>query len=321
MSVTLPWHHPDGITNAAALLVDFPQAFSALEEVERFGHRLLIRMAQSGTVTKIDSMVGLAFARRALTQFVALRHLLEHAACEPAKLNLRAIFELNLAIRYLVHGARQPITPKLVTSPRARETRARYLWIADKRRTLYARQAMLDGRWVSRVSKPADRKALRAEIAENLTLLNTHFRTQQLRFGALRCLIKGRAKVYYDKQQWYSFGFPRHPVNSIAALARALGEGGMYNALYGALSGLAHAGSITHDFAVNQNTMQLDVHHPYLVDAFGLLCRTAVLYQSSNHLLLSKAYHPSSLSDAQATFKLTSSQLAGLPSSPGDAFL
>jgi hypothetical protein len=180
---------------------------------------------------------------------------------------------------------------------------------------------MLDGRWVSRVSTAVDRKALRDEIDDDLDLLNTHFRTQQLRFGALRCMAKGRAKVYYDKQQWYSFGFPRRSVNSIGALARALGEGGMYNALYGALSGLAHAGSITHDFAVNESTRQLEVYHPYLVDAFGLLCRTAVLYQSSNHVLLSKAYHPSSVSDAQATFKRTTAQLAGLPSSPGDAFV
>jgi hypothetical protein len=141
------WRSPDHHKNSMALQADFPGAFTAMSELDALGHRLLKRAADDALITGSDAMVGISMLRRAVTLFVGLRHLLEAAAVEPAKLVARAQFETLLAFRYLVHGGRRRVTLHTPSSARARETRAKYFYVAAERREIYQSQGALDGRW------------------------------------------------------------------------------------------------------------------------------------------------------------------------------
>lgn len=316
MRVQTLWQSPDGIGNANALQTKYAGAFEAIAELDAFGHRLLNRAASASRASDIDKLVGLSMLRRAVTHFVGFRHLAEASALEQAKLSVRAQFETLLAFRYLTHGGRRNISLFTPTSNVRRETRSRYFYVAAERRKIYTNQALLDGRWGRQGVLPANRRAMRREVSGIRKRLESHFPAQTARYGPLLCLNPDtRKRKYWDSQEWYSFGFRATKVNTVRALAKRLGWIWEYEVLYGAFSGLMHPRGIDHDGRIVEG--RFEIFSPYLADAFELLCNWSCHWHLHILAWAVKAYHPGSLSDAQAVHLKTKPLLAPLePSLP-----
>lgn len=292
------WRSQDGQNNAAALRANYPGAFVALAELDALGHRMLQRAAAAQREAGIEALVGLSMLRRAVTHFVGIRHLMEASAVEQSKVNIRAQFETMLAFRYLIHGARKNVEADMATSKRQREIRARFFYAAAERRNVYEIQSLLDGR-AGLPARAASRQGLRDEADEIMVRLQRDFRAQTARFGPFRCFNLDKTKRrYYDTREWFSFGFRRAQVKSVRGLADRLGLLWEYEVLYAAFSGLIHPRGISHDGRIED--AQLQIYSPYMADAFQLLCRWSCSWQGSILAWGIKAYHPDSLSDAQA---------------------
>ncbi len=115
------WRSPGGDANAAALQKQFAAGFEAISEIDRIGHLLLFRASQSGTITQLDPMVGIALLRRAVTMFNGLRTLFEASAIDSGKALARALFELSLHYRCLAYGAMHPTSLESPTNSDERE--------------------------------------------------------------------------------------------------------------------------------------------------------------------------------------------------------
>ncbi len=297
------WRSADGQANAHGLQANFAEAFVAIGEIDALGHRLLTRMSVNAKIEKIDQLVGVAIMRRLVTQFIGIRHLLEASVVEQAKLGVRAQFESLLAVRYLIFGGRRRVSFNSASDARRREGRARYFFVGAERRDIYARQVLLDNGWRFG-SRPAQRRKLRREIVSSIAHLDKLFPAQQAKFGPLRCLAKKKSqRRNWDSRTWFSFGFRGKTVNSIRALARKLGYEWEYDVLYAALSGLTHPAGINHDVKFKGKTVE--VFHPYMAEAFELLCLWSVGWQLQMCVWMAKSYDPSSIPDVQAVFTQT----------------
>jgi len=292
-----PWRSPDGQTNATGLQANYADAFHAIGEIDALGHRLLTRMAADIKIERVDELVGVALMRRLVTQFVGIRHLFEASAVEPAKLGVRAQFEGLLAVRYLMFGGRRQVDFHSAIDARRREGRARYFYVAAERRDIYMRQVLLDyGYRFER--RRAQRRDLKREIAAGIARLDKAFAPQQRAFGQLRCLAKKKSERYYhDPRTWFSFGFAKAKVRSIRALAEKLGYEWEYDVLYAALSGLTHPSGIGHDTKLEGK--KLNVFHPYMAEAFPLLCFWSSWWQLYMCMWMAKSYSPASVPDVQ----------------------
>ena len=313
------WRSPDGQANSNALQANFAPAFAAIAEIDALGHRLLTRMSVNVKIEKIDQLVGVAIMRRLVTQFVGIRHLLEASVVEPAKLGVRAQFESLLAVRYLIFGGRRRVSFHSASDARRREGRARYFFVAAERRDIYARQVLLDNGWRFG-SRPAERRKLKREIVSSIAHLDRLFPAQQATFGPLRCLAKKKSqRRNWDDRTWFSFGFRGQTVNSIRALARKLGYGWEYDVLYAAFSGLTHPAGINHDVKVGGKSVE--VFHPYMAEAFELLCLWSVGWQLQMCMWMAKSYDPASIPDVQAVFTQTRTAINALDAELPDGFM
>lgn len=296
------WRSPDGDSNAAVLRAHHADVYTALAELDAFGHRLLKRATDASSGDGIDALVGLSMLRRGVTHFVGIRHLFEASAIEPGKLGIRAQFETLLAARYLVHGGRSRVSIEVPTSARQREARARYFYVAAERRKIYSRQALLDGLWGRQKISRQDRRAIASELSSERQRLDNKFPTQQLAFGPFLFRAPKGKRRHFDKQEWYSFGFRSRKVNSVRALARRYHWLWEYEMLYSAFSGLMHPRGITHDAAIS-STGSFEIFSPYMAEAFELLSNWTCRWQFVMLGYLAKAYHPASLDDARAIDK------------------
>lgn len=314
-----PWRSPDGQKNAEGLRANYSDAFHAVGEIDALGHRLLNRMAADIKIGRIDELVGVALMRRLVTQFVGVRHLFEASAVEPAKLGVRAQFEGLLAVRYLMFGGRRNVVFDSAINARRRESRARYFFVAAERRDIYMRQVLLDyGYMFDR--RPAQRRALRREIPAAIAQLDKTFGPQQRAFGPLRCLAKKKSdRRYHDARTWFSFGFAKSKVRSIRALAEKLGYKWEYDVLYAALSGLTHPSGIGHDTSIEG--MKLRVFHPYMAEAFPLLCFRSSWWQLYVCMWMAKSYHPSTVPDVQDIVARVQAPLNALDPKLPDGFM
>lgn len=309
------WRNPDGLQNALAVRAHYSDALKAMEELDRLGHRLLERATKDLEVDRIDPLVGVALIRRSIMLFVAIRHLFEDSLVEPAKLQMRAQFETLLAVRYLAYGGKRDIPLLEPTHTRQRESRARYFYVAAERRKLYARQALLDGRWGRESLGRKARKALRAELVHNLALLDKLFPTQQKAFGPLRCFGTRSKRRYHDPYPWYAFGFRKRDVTGVRQLAKRFGHLRDYEIMYDAFSALTHPRGVSHDLTIDHETGTMEVHHSYAPSSFELLCSWSCLWQQGILIALTKAYHPATLPDAQTVNKRVSKLISDLDAS------
>jgi hypothetical protein len=295
------WRSSDGRQNATALRANYPGAFTALAELDALGHRILRRATAAQRDGEVEAWIGLSMFRRAITHFVGIRHLMEVSAVEQSKVLIRAQFETMLAFRYLVHGAKKNISLATPTPKRQREIRSRYFLVAAERRRVYEIQALLDGLWGT-TPRRENVQAMNDEVAEILQRLNRELLTQQTKFGPLRCFNPNwKSRQYRDDREWFSFGFRRSRVNTVRALASRLGSLWEYEVLYAAFSGLIHPRGTAHDGVIVDGQLQL--FSPYMTNAFQLLCKWSCSWQSLILAWAVKAYHPESLSDAQAVGK------------------
>lgn len=295
------WRSQEGLNNALALQATYPAAFAALAELDALGHRLLHGLGTNLHIDRIDSLVAVALLRRTVTQFVGIRHLLEASVVEHAKLGLRAQFETLLSVRYLLYGAKGHIDRDTPSSPTRRESRARYYFVAADRLSIYARFALLDGHWGRSRIPRKQRSAIRREAFQNLARLDKEFPVQQNAFGPLLCLPSRRGKPrYHDSRQWFSFGFRTSKVTTIRHLASRLGYLREYEMLYAALSGLTHPRGVSHDVKLAGD--HLSVYHPYMAEAFELLCAWACGWQTFLLAWFNLVYDPGSFDDAKAVF-------------------
>jgi hypothetical protein len=246
---------------------------------------------------------------------VGTRTLLEGASVEPAKLTMRALFELMLATRYLIHGGRRRIDHSTPTSEEGRTIRARYYAAAAIRARIYRRQAVRDGVWGGSLGKGGPK--LDAEIKKYKLLLSEEFPAQQERFGPLRCYTKGKRRPrYHDDLQWFSFGFRKRKINSVRALAYHFGIGQQYEILYAATSALTHPKSYEQDFEIVGD--RVDIYSPYMAEAFDMVCFYTLSYAMLTMMWVTKAYAPGASADVQAVStrvrKLTDTLSADIPS-------
>lgn len=246
---------------------------------------------ERGDIENADQLVSLVFCRRMQTLLVGVRHLFDSAAVEPAKPLVRAQFELYLAIRYLVYGAKDPVTADTETYHRSRETRARYYHVATLRNAVYQRVALLDGAWGLDPPTGEEREAIEQEVQDRVDELRRRFPRRQQRFGPLRCLRQSNQhRGYFDRKEWFTFGFRRDPPTSVRSLADRLAEKDVYHLTYEHLSGLVHPTGMSHD--VNHQGDQLRVYSPYMVEGFDLLAHWALAWASKGLLFLSRAHAP-----------------------------
>lgn len=292
------WRSQDGLENARVLRTQYLGAFKAVAELDAAGHRILSRISQN-RIDGIDPLVATALLRRAVTQFVGIRHLLEASAIETAKLPCRALFETALAVRYLVHGGKQKVELVTESHARQREARARYFHVAAERKGLYARQGMLDGRWGRSSMSRNERRALRDEIVAETDRLKSEFPTQWRAYGPLRCYNK--KKWYHDFRAWYSFGFSVKKVNTIRQLTVRFGWQQQYELFYAALSGVTHPTGVGHDVTITNRGVE--VHHPYIADAFDWLAFMATSLQLFILAWHTRAYVPTEWSYIAAVQK------------------
>ena len=246
MAIHTRWRSPEGSASAEALQAMYAPPFDAIAEIDALGHRTLSRVSSDIKGRSIGDLVAVALLRRHVMLFVAIRHLFESSAIDQVKGLLRSQLETTLAIRYVMFGARPRFRLKPRSDSRARETRARFFYVAAERGGVYHKQALLDGRWGRQGFTPGGRKGLKREIRENLARLDKYFPAQQAAFGPLRCFHSTKLQ-YFDSKQWFSFGFRSGSVRSIRALAKRLGCLWEYEVLYGAFSGLTHPRGISHD--------------------------------------------------------------------------
>jgi hypothetical protein len=271
------WWSPDGRENAKFVQAHHSEAFSALAELDALGNRILSRLLSQGTIARLDVLVGTTLLRRAVTQFVGIRHLMWASAVDPAKLLDRALFETLLATRYLVHGARRNLELRTPSNPRNREIRARYFVVGSIRDEIYQRQAMLDRVWNhSRI--PADtRQGIQDEIDSRVATLNRLFPVQHKRFGRF-AFDKPTGKRYHDFMKWYSFGFRRGKIpTSIQGLAHRFDWLDTYWLLYKPFSEMNHPVNFSHDIRISES--KADILHAYVPDDFDSVVHWACSWQ------------------------------------------
>jgi len=272
-----------------------------MSAIDALGHRVLSRAAEYKAASGRDKLVGLALLRRAVTTFVGVRTLLEASSVQPALIVARAQFEILLSIRYLVHGGRRSTSFETPTHARQRETRARYYLAASVRTGIYRRQALLDGaEGARRVPKSERRRELEEELRAERARLDRYYRTQNRRFGPLRCYPSGSRKPrYYDERTWYSFGFLKDRVYSVKALARRFRMESYYFILYSPLSKFGHAGESDYDLEIgDEKAAVLSPHDPTF---FPVVAYWSCAWQRLSLTYAAKAYCPASMPDLQRT--------------------
>lgn len=312
--ISTNWQSSDGLHNSQALRGMYPSVFSAIAEVDALGHRILKRASDGAPVNGVDKIVGLSLLRRLVTAFAGVRHLLEASSVQPALIVARSQFEVFLSLRYLVHGAQRRLSLHTPSSPRQREIRARYYMTASLRSGVYRRQAVLDGKeGAMRMRGAKLRQDLAAEIRAEIERLQQSYPTQHRSFGLLRCYPVGKAKPrYYDQKEWYSFGFRKKEVNSVKALATALGLPNLYFLIYSPLSELGHAHGIDYDVTITET--QVEIHSPYNPEAFAFVAYWTCTWQMLALAYAAKAYCQDVHSDLQRTDQFVRPALAPISS-------
>lgn len=302
------WESPHKHENVVFLRAKHPGIFEALARLDALGFRLFQRLPGDLVVESPDAMVGLVFLRRLSTVLVGIRHLLEASAVEQAKPLVRSAFELYLSVRYLAYGAKHPITPETETNYLGRETRARYYYVEAQRVSIYQRQAVIDGAW-GHAPPPAEKgAAMEEEIQERLKKLEREYPVQQQNFGPLRCRSRPKGqRGYYDKKNWYSFGFRKKRVTNIRELAEALNAVRDYHLVYSHLSGLVHPSGTRHDVDFLDDGMAL--YSPYMLEAFELLSVYTCYWIGMGLMFLTRAYHEESIEDAERVLRFVNRQL------------
>ena len=303
------WRSPVGVHNAEELRSVHSDAFYALSEVDRLGHRMLARVPQSFrrsstpsdslTSTDIDVIVAVAMLRRSVMLLAGIRVLLENSVVESSKPLIRTHWELRLAIRYLVYGSQDSTVSTFVLDAVARQSRARYFFADHLRRKIYRHYSLLDGRLSSSPPTGTEREELQDSIRLIVEQLKRDVPTEHDDFGEFRCR-RTHGPRYHDHLQWFSFGFEQPPrVRSLRALADKLNCLREYDVLYDALSGISHARGLEHDLSFEE--YRIGVLHPHLPDAFEQLCFFAGRGQLQNLKWIGTAYAPTSTEDWEHT--------------------
>lgn len=293
------WWSPEGVVNAQFVREQHAREFSALSELDALGHRILSRMVSQGSTSRLDFLVGAMLLRRAVTQFVGIRHLLWDSAVDPAKLLARGLFETLLATRYLVHGGRRNLDANTPSSARTREIRARYFMAGSIRDEVYQRQAALDGIWDNKRNPTALRSGIQREIDSRLVILSKEFPKQQRKFGEFG-FKKNKKKLYYDPLKWYSYGFRDPKPKSVQALATKFGWLPVYWLLYKPFSEMNHPVNLTHDVQIEGASA--GILHPYVAEDLTSVMHWASSWQTLILIYVAKGFHPESITDAQRIY-------------------
>lgn len=296
MTVQHDWWSPDGAENGRLIRVQHADAFSALSELDALGHRILFRLGSQGT-SRLDFLVGAMLLRRAVTQFVGIRHLLWDSAVDPAKLLARALFETLLTTRYFVHGGRRDLDLNTPSNARNREIRARYFLVGSIRNEVYQRQAILDRVWSAKRVRESVRQGIQSEIDERIATLNKEFPVQQRKFGPFAFERIPKKRQYHDELKWYSYGFRRTKPKSIQRLADRLGWLPIYWMLYKPFSEMNHPVNLAHDVQIEGG--HADILHPYIAEDLDAVVYWASSWQSLILIYMAKAFHPASIPDVQ----------------------
>jgi hypothetical protein len=294
------WRSPDSEQNGVLLRARYPQAFEAVGELNALGHRLLQRIGSDSAKVRIGEIVGMAMLRRAVAQFAAVQALFSVSLIEPAKVQIRAQFELLLGVRCLVYGGRRRLSG-VSTFRRQRETRARYYYVGAERQRLYRRQAILDHRSGRPKMTAQERDGLRNEITAETHRLASNYRTQWRAYGPLR--FSPPKPKYYDTLPWFAFGFrnARARVTTIRALAKRFGWTWEYDLVYSPLSSFLHGESVSHDLKIEVGEVEL--FSPYMAEAFETLCHWSCKFQLLIVTYIAQAYNQVSVPDVQETYR------------------
>ena len=255
------WRSIDGADNAAALRVQYQAAFEAFAELDRIGHLLLNRATRSTIVSNVESIVGIAMLRRAITLFLGVRELLESSLVDPAKPLARAYFELYLNHRCLAYGSTNPVSLALRTTPAEREPRACRYYVAAERRSIRTRAIILKPNSPIPPHSDEQRHALQQEVTSEIARLKQDFPAEWTYFGDLTESTVVRRVGGRDEKPWYAAEFLPSKVASLSALARAFGQSFEYEILYDIWSALAHSRGVHQDVTVENGGMA--VHHPH----------------------------------------------------------
>lgn len=303
------WRSPDGESNALELRAQYHSLFGALGEIDALGHRTLARLGSAGPVHNDTGLVITALTRRSITAFAGARHLMEGSLVEPAKLPARALFETHVALRYILFGGQRRVTATTPSNPRRREARARFYFVSGERKRIYNRQGVLDGRWGGTRLSQRERRALSREVQSEVARLEKKYPVQSKRFGRYQCFNRRKAdRYYYDRPTWYSFGFRKNKVNSLARLADRMGMRPQYEILYSAFSGVAHPSGIHHDVNIAlgpSGRPVVEVLHPHLAEGLELLAFYATSWQQLNLQWIARCFLPNSLEDTRQVLTAT----------------
>ena len=291
------WTSPGGDENAASLKRQFADGFEAIAEFDRIGHLILFRASQSGTITMLDPIVGIAILRRAVTVFSGLRTLLEASAIDSGKALGRALFEISLNFRCLAYGAADSTPLELPTDPVEREKRARRYFLAAERRGLRVRAVFLDVGWPT-PPEPDDRDALQGELVSEINRLKSDYPEEWSYFGDITEATVLRHVGSRAEPQWFAADFRPAAVNSIRGLAAAYHQEHEYEILYDAMSALVHPRGIRQD--VTPDGGVLEVHHPHDPTWFQYLAWLAVHWQAMILMTAAKCYAPVMIPQMQA---------------------
>lgn len=269
MSSAENWKSPGGHQNAIALQAQFRDGFTAIAEYDRIGHLLLHRAANVDAVDGVETIVGIATLRRAVTLFAGIRVLLENSSVDPAKAVARAYFELWLQHRCLAYGAAEPVSLETVTLAHDREPRARKYYVAAERRGLRARAMVLAPTADFPPPTNADRDALHKELVTEIDRLRHEYPGEWTYFGDVTDASVAQHVGGRSEPAWYAAEFPGKKVSSIAKLAGEYAEAWQYEFLYDAFSALVHSRGLAHDVTIEGTT--LGVHHPHDPEWFQMI--------------------------------------------------
>jgi len=308
------WRSPEGRRLSQKLAESNAPLLETIATIDALGHRLLQRMAVATNRQRPDELVGLALTRRAVTCFAGLRVQAENSLVEPAKLQMRALFEIVLAIRYLNYGTRKSVGLGSESASRVRLTRAKYYIAAAIRNDIHYRLAHLQHRFGRRAIGRALRNELQDGISERLRVLKRDFAAQNHRFGP----IGSKPNKYFDSREWYSFGFRKPPVNSVWALAKRLGWSLQYAMFYQPLSGLVHPTGIDRDLQFTASTVT--PRSVYMNDAFESVANWACIMHFFGLKCVAGCYHPGSMPDIRRVETALSSVIGPLDTVAPDAW-
>ena len=297
MNSQVNWRSPNGTSNAVTLRAQYASGFAAIAEYDRIGHLLLFRAASAEGANKIETLVGIAMLRRAVTVFAGVRELLEGSLPDPAKALARAYFELWLQHRCLAYGDIQPVSLETATNSADREPRARRYYVAAERRGLRARALILEPDSDYPPPSTEERDSLQRELIDEINRLRLEFPDEWAFFGDVTEATVARHVRGRDEPPWYEADFPSKSVATMAKLAAAFAERWQYEFLYDAFSALVHSRGIAQDITIEGNV--LSVHHPHDSTWFQMIAYFVVGWHAMLLMTAAKWHSPEMISQLQ----------------------